>query len=192
MVSHVISRCRERGARPGLTISLALPHLGGHRLMSDGQRVLDAIRRLVRHLRLADRAAQSELGLSSAQLFVLSELAKTPAISLGELAERTHTDQSSVSAVVARLVDAGLVERERANEDARRLELSLTRAGRALLQKAPAVMQERILQATRRLPAAEQKRFADTFTRLLDDIGAEVKPPMLFEDEKTPARKKKA
>ena len=159
--------------------------------MSDSQRVLDAVRRLVRHLRLADRSAQSALGLSSAQLFVLSELGKTPAISLGELAERTHTDQSSVSVVVTRLVESGLVQRERAGEDARRLELSLTRAGRAALQKAPAVTQERILQAIERLPAAEQKRFADTFSRLLDDIGAEGKPPMLFEDEKPASRKKK-
>ncbi len=159
--------------------------------MNDSQRVLDAIRRLVRHLRIADRAAQTDLGLSAAQLFVLSELGKTPAISLGELADRTHTDQSSVSVVVARLVDAGLVQRERAGEDARRLELSLTRAGRGVVQKAPAVMQEKIVQAVERMSSAEQKRFADSFSRLLDEIGAEEKPPMLFEDEKPKPRKRK-
>src|SRR5436190_9762776 len=126
--------------------------------VTDGQRILDSIRRLVRLLRLSDRAAQSRVGLSAAQLFVLSELGKTPAISLGELAERTRTDQSSVSVVVTRLVEAGLVQRDRASEDARRLELSLTRAGRAVLKKAPAVMQERILQAVERLSAADQKR----------------------------------
>ena len=159
--------------------------------MTDSQRVLDAIRRLVRHLRVADRAAQSELGLSSAQLFVLSEIGKTPAISLGELADRTHTDQSSVSVVVARLVDAGLVQRDRAGEDARRLELSLTRAGRSVVQRAPTVMQEKIVQAVDEMPATEQKRFADSFNRLLDDIGAEATSPMLFEDEKPKPRKKK-
>jgi DNA-binding MarR family transcriptional regulator len=159
--------------------------------MTDSQRVLDAIRRLVRHLRVADRAVQSELGLSSAQLFVLAELGKTPAISLGELADRTHTDQSSVSVVVARLVDAGYVQRDRAGEDARRLELSLTRSGRGVLQRAPAVMQEKIVDAVDRMPATEQKRFADSFNRLLDEIGAEGKPPMLFEDEKPKPRKKK-
>jgi DNA-binding MarR family transcriptional regulator len=160
--------------------------------MTDSQRVLDAVRRLVRHLRVADRASQSELGLSSAQLFVLSELGKTPAISLGELADRTHTDQSSVSVVVARLVDAGLVERERAGEDARRLELSLSRAGRGVVQRSPAVMQEKIVQAVEKMPAAEQKRFADSFSRLLDEIGAEGRPPMLFEDERPKSRKKKS
>ena len=159
--------------------------------MTDSQRVLDAIRRLVRHLHVADRAAQNELGLSSAQLFVLSELGKTPAISLSELAERTHTDQSSVSVVVTRLVDVGLVQRERAGEDARRLELSLTRAGRAALKRAPVITQERIVQAIKRLPAAEQKRFADTYTHFVDEIGAEGKPPMLFEEKKSKSKKKK-
>src|SRR5881296_2175368 len=79
--------------------------------MTDSQRILDSIRRLVRLLRLADRAAQNELGLSGAQLFVLQELGKTPSLSLNELAERTRTDQSSVS----------VVERDRALVGARAL-----------------------------------------------------------------------
>jgi DNA-binding MarR family transcriptional regulator len=160
--------------------------------MNDTERILDAVRRLVRQLRLSDREAQQRVGLSAAQLFVLHELGKTPAISLGELAERTYTDQSSVSTVVARLVDAGLVQRDRAGEDARRLELSLTRAGRTALQKAPPIAQERILNAVEELPAAERKRFADTFARILDALGADSgRPPMLFEDDAQSSRRKK-
>src|ERR1700730_535689 len=75
--------------------------------VTDSQRILDSIRRLVRLLRLSDRVAQRELGLSAAQLFVLQELGKTPALSLSEVAERTRTDQSSVSVVVTRLVGSG-------------------------------------------------------------------------------------
>ena len=70
--------------------------------MDETQRILDAIRRLVRLLRISDRAAQGRVGLSAAQLFVLHELGKTPSLSLGELAARTRTDQSSVSTVVTR------------------------------------------------------------------------------------------
>src|SRR4051812_32053043 len=105
------------------------------RNMSDTARILDAVRRLVRHLRLADRAAQSELGISGAQLFVLNELGRTPSLSLNDLASRTRTDQSSVSVVVSRLVDAGLLTRDRDPRDARRLVLNLTKSGRALLQR---------------------------------------------------------
>jgi DNA-binding MarR family transcriptional regulator len=154
---------------------------------TDSARVLDAIRRLVRHLRLADRAAQSELGISGAQLFVLVELGKTGSLSLNDLAERTRTDQSSVSVVVSRLVDAGLVTRERDARDARRLVLNLTKNGRAMLQRAPSVAQETILSVVERIPPTERKRFADSITALVEALGAEPGPaPMLFEDDERP------
>lgn len=151
--------------------------------LTDSQRILDSIRRLVRLLRLTDRAAQSELGLSGAQLFVLHELGKTPALSLSELAERTRTDQSSVSVVVTRLVEGGYVMRDRDKRDARRLVLTLTRTGRALAEKSPPVAQEHIIEVLDRMPAAERRRFADTFTRLIEEMGeARGVPPMMFED----------
>ncbi len=151
--------------------------------MTDSQRILDAIRRLVRLLRLTDRAAQSELGLSGAQLFVLHELGKTPSLSLSELAERTRTDQSSVSVVVTRLVDGGYVTRDRDKRDARRLVLNLSKSGRTVADKSPPVAQERIVEALERIPAAERRRFADTFTKMIEDMGeARGVPPMFFED----------
>jgi DNA-binding MarR family transcriptional regulator len=152
--------------------------------MSDSQRILDSIRRLVRMLRVSDRQAQAELGVSGAQLFVLTELGKTPALSLNDLAARTLTDQSSVSVVVTRLVEAGLVTRDRDDRDARRLVLNLTRSGRALLQKAPPVAQERLFAVFDRLPDDERKRFADTFEEIVENLGGNEGPaPMLFEED---------
>jgi DNA-binding MarR family transcriptional regulator len=152
--------------------------------MSDSQRILDSIRRLVRILRVSDRHAQADLGISGAQLFVLRELGKTPALSLGDLAARTRTDQSSVSVVVTRLVDAGLVTRDRDERDARRLVLHLTRSGRSLLQRATPVAQEKLLTAFDRISAEERRRFADTFEEIINSVGAEDGPaPMLFEEE---------
>ncbi len=159
--------------------------------MSDSARILDAIRRLVRHLRLADRAAQSDLGISGAQLFVLTELGKTPSLSLNDLAARTRTDQSSVSVVVSRLVDAGMISRDRDPRDARRLILNLTKKGSTLLLRAPAVAQEQMLAAIDALSPADRKRFADVFTSLVDALPAEPGPaPMLFEEEEQPRGKR--
>ena len=153
--------------------------------MTDSRRILDSVRRLVRVLRLSDRTAQASVGLSAAQLFVLAELGKTPELSVTELADRTRTHQSSVSVVVSRLVDAGFVARERDAADARRLMLTLTRNGRAALQKSPEIAQERLIAVVDALPAAERKRFADTFETILSDLGeSDGVPPMLFEDEK--------
>jgi len=152
--------------------------------MSDSQRILDSIRRLVRMLRVSDRQAQTELGVSGAQLFVLTELGKTPAQSLNDLATRTLTDQSSVSVVVTRLVQAGFVTRDRDARDARRLVLNLTRSGRALLQKAPPVPQQRLLAVLDRLSDDERKKFADTFEEFVENVGGDEGPaPMFFEDD---------
>src|SRR5205085_9821928 len=149
--------------------------------MTDSQRILDSIRRLVRILRVSDRQAQADLGVSGAQLFVLTELAKTPSLSLNDLAMRTLTDQSSVSVVVTRLVEAGLVARDRDPRDARRLVLNLTRQGRTLLQKAPPVAQEQLIEIADRMPPAERHRFAQTFEWILTELGAEQgAAPMLF------------
>src|SRR6476659_6449077 len=126
--------------------------------MSDSQRILDSFRRVVRFFRINDRASQSQVGLSGAQLFVLQELGRTPSLSLSEVAQRTFTDQSSVSVVVTRLVDAGFVIRDRDISDARRLVLNLTPNGKAVLKRAPAAPQERVIEAIEKLPAADRKR----------------------------------
>lgn len=152
--------------------------------MTDSQRILDSIRRLVRLLRLTDRAMQSEVGLSGAQLFVLHELEKATAMSLSELAEKTRTDQSSVSVVVSRLVEGGYIMRERDRRDARRLVLTLTKTGRSVAEESPPVAQERILEILERMQPAERRRFADLFGRMIEELGAaRGAAPMLFEEE---------
>ena len=79
----------------------------------DVRAVLDGVRRIVQNLRESSRWAEKNLGMSGAQLFVLQKLAESPAQSLNALAALTHTHQSSVSTVVNRLVQRGLVTRTR-------------------------------------------------------------------------------
>lgn len=138
--------------------------------MTDSQRILDSVRRLVRYLRIHDRAAQSQVGLSGAQLFVMRELGRTPSLSLSQLAQRTLTDQSSVSVVVTRLVDAGLVSRDRDTHDARRLVLNLTKTGRAVLLRAPSPPQERLIEVIEEFSASDRKRLASLFARIIDEL----------------------
>src|SRR5690348_4042205 len=113
----------------------------------DVRSILDSIRRIVRTLRVASRASEKEVGLTGAQQFVLHHLAEATSLSVNDLADRTRTHQSSVSVVVQRLVDRGLVARERSGLDARRVELTLTPAARALLKKSPGAAQERLIEA---------------------------------------------
>jgi DNA-binding MarR family transcriptional regulator len=144
--------------------------------------VLDAVRRLVRALRVSAREAERRSGLSMAQLFVLRQLAESPALSIRDLAERTLTDPSSVSVVVSRAVGAGLVVRERDPRDARRARLVLTRRGRSRLARAPRAGQESLLQGLDGLSSASRR----TLGRLLGDVvrhmGNSAHPPRLLFD----------
>ena len=113
---------------------------------SDLTTALDAVRRIVRVLRESSARTERQLGIGGAQLFVLHQLASAPAGSINELAERTYTHQSSVSVVVRRLVEQGLVARRPAADDARRRELRLTAAGRRRVERAPLPAQVRLIQ----------------------------------------------
>lgn len=144
--------------------------------------VLDSIRRIVRALRESSRKTERSMGLGAAQLFVLQRLAGAPPLSINELADRTLTHQSSVSVVVSRLVRSGLVARTRAAADGRRVEITLTPAGRALLERAPALAQDRLIGALGLLGVAARKDLASHLGRLVEAMALPPHhPPMFFE-----------
>lgn len=149
----------------------------------DTQAVLDAIRRIVHGLREASRWAERHVGLSGAQLFVLQTLAEAPAISVNELAARTHTHQSSVSTVVSRLVQRGLVKRVRSSADARSVALSLSAQGRRVAARAPDVPQERLIRGVNALTPIRRRQLAASLTTLAAAVHAAPQvPAMFFED----------
>jgi DNA-binding MarR family transcriptional regulator len=153
------------------------------------RRVLDAFRRIVQSLRESSREAEA-LGLTGAQLFVLHSLEDSPGLCLNDLAERTRTHQSSVSVVATRLVEQGLVERNRAADDGRRVELRLSAEGMRRIQSAPRTAQERLLDAVEALPQATRVRLASVLEALVHelDLGGEH-PEMFFQDSARRERK---
>jgi DNA-binding MarR family transcriptional regulator len=132
--------------------------------------ILDALRSIVRELRLASREAEQRVGVHGAQLHALRQLADSPTTSLTELADRTHTDISSVSVVVSRLVEQGLVARKSADDDRRRLSLGLTARGRALLRRAPETGSSRLLHAAAHLSDREVHSLASSLAKLVDGL----------------------
>jgi DNA-binding MarR family transcriptional regulator len=143
---------------------------------------MDALRRLVQVLRVSAREAEKRAGVSAAQLFVLSKLAEAGSgpLSINELAERTLTHQSSVSVVVSKLVEGGLIERVPSARDRRRRDLSLTAAGRAVMRKAPVTAQDRIIDGLHRLPIARRRQLAGLLAEWVDHVGAENTRPVMF------------
>jgi DNA-binding MarR family transcriptional regulator len=148
------------------------------------ERSMNAIRSVVRALRINTRAIESKMGMSLAQLFVLQQLSERSANSLNELAERTATHQSSVSVVVRRLVESGYVSRTTAALDRRRLEIEVTPKGRELLLGAPVTVQTELVNALRGMSDHNQALLAELLEQWLRAAKVDIAtPPMLGEEE---------
>ncbi|MGH7512289.1 MAG: MarR family winged helix-turn-helix transcriptional regulator [Gemmatimonadales bacterium] len=146
-------------------------------------RAVDAFRRIVRAVRLSACRAERGLGLSGAQLFVLQQLGASSVRSLNELAERTRTHQSSVSVVVRRLVERGLVTRTRPADDTRRVALGLSKAGRALLRRFPPVAQIQLIRAIAGLSPSQRRALASTLELVVRRMGLAASPAsMMYTD----------
>jgi DNA-binding MarR family transcriptional regulator len=153
----------------------------------DSFAVVDALRRLVRELRESARIAQGRAQITGAQLFVLRAIVGRPGLSINELAEATMTHQSSVSVVVSRLVERGLVSRAPAPDDRRRMVVTATARGRAAHKAAPAVVQEKLVDAVREMAPAQRRALAEGLVALVKVLGvAGGEPSMFFEDEGEP------
>jgi DNA-binding MarR family transcriptional regulator len=147
--------------------------------------VFNSLRRLVHALHTASRENERRLGLTGAQLFVLTQLSATPSLSINALAERTMTHQSTVSVVVRRLVRRKLVKKVRAADDARRVELTLTSTGAALLRKAPEAIQTRLARAIEELGLADRRALGRGLGELLRELGADEDPVEMFFETST-------
>jgi DNA-binding MarR family transcriptional regulator len=156
------------------------------RVASDRKTVaasVESIRRVLRALRIAARDTLATAGVSAAQLFVLSALVDGEEASLSDLAQRTMTDRTSVTAVVDRLVQGGLVIKGTSEEDRRRASIRITPKGRTVLRGAPRPPTALLVEALERLEPAELKRLERGLRALTRAMGVDGDPAeMMFED----------
>jgi DNA-binding MarR family transcriptional regulator len=112
-------------------------------------------------------------GLSRTAAATLSRLATSGAARLTDLASAEGVTQPSMSSLVARLVDQGLVLRAADPHDARAVQLSLTPAGEALVEQRRAERTRRLENALAELPPDDVARIAGAvpaLTRLADAL----------------------
>jgi len=76
------------------------------------------------------------LGLTYPQYLVMLVLWETDGLSVGQIGQRLSLDSGTLTPLLKRLSQQGLVERRRASDDERRVDLLLTPAGRSLRDQA--------------------------------------------------------
>jgi DNA-binding MarR family transcriptional regulator len=146
-------------------------------------RAMDNLRRIVRAISASARSVSSR-GLSGAQLFVLRQIAAAPSLSLRELADRTLTGQSTVSEVVTRLVDRGLVTRSASTSDGRRAELTLTASGHQAIADTAPTAQERLAAALAEMPRERRLALVEALDDWVEAAGLADMPAGMFFDGK--------
>jgi DNA-binding MarR family transcriptional regulator len=148
---------------------------------SSRARALDLLRTLVAALSRSARSVEAHTGVTNAQLFILQQLVPGP-LGVNALAGRAHTQQSTVSIVVSRLVHAGFAAKLRSRADRRQVVVSITPAGRRLLRNAPLPPTARLLRAMDALRAPEAQALAAGLAALARAFGAPTHhPTLLFE-----------
>jgi DNA-binding MarR family transcriptional regulator len=160
--------------------------VNGRRISAERKAVsasVDSIRRVLRALRIAARDTLATAGVSAAQLFVLNALVDGEEASLSDLAQRTMTDRTSVTAVVDRLVQGGLVITETSEEDRRRASIRITPKGRTVLRGAPRPPTALLVEALERVEPGELKSLERGLRALTRAMGVDGEPAeMMFED----------
>jgi DNA-binding MarR family transcriptional regulator len=95
-----------------------------------------------RELERVMNEALRPLGLTAAQADAIAVIGQAGPLALKDLGELLIAEAGHPSRLVDRLVEAGLVERRAAGSDRRRVELSLTAAGRRIEKRVLAVREQ--------------------------------------------------
>lgn len=109
-----------------------------------------------------------KLGITYPQYLVLNALGEEDGRSIGAIAQRLALESSTVTPLVKRMEDAGLLDRRRARDNERVVQVWMTANGRELLQKCGCLNQ----MLGRRL--GEFKPDLETQNRQLQDLLEEL------------------
>jgi DNA-binding MarR family transcriptional regulator len=151
---------------------------------TDTVAIVHGLRRIVKALHTYSQEVRSRYGLTAPQLWALKTLLRDDRLPAGQLARALAVNQSSISALVDRLVARGLVRRIRRRSDRRFVELALTPRGRSLAAEAPDAAQGRLLHALEGMPAARVhtiRRVVDQILEAMEATGVEAR--FFFSDE---------
>lgn len=83
-----------------------------------------------------------EIGLTYTQYIVMMVLWEDKQLSVSGLGERLHLDSGTLTPLLKRLAEKGLIRRERSKQDERQVDISLTEEGEDLKQKAIGIPQQ--------------------------------------------------
>lgn len=124
---------------------------------------------------------EEQCGISGAQVWAVWEISRTPGMRVSELAAALSVHQSTVSNLLDKIEEKGLIRKERTKGDQRVVRLYLTEQGDEMVKLAPQPMTGILPDALRKMPYKTLCNFAKEMdllisTMALKDESAAIRP----------------
>jgi MarR family 2-MHQ and catechol resistance regulon transcriptional repressor len=131
------------------------------------KRYLRSIRLLAECMQLFEKSSSQRvraLGFTESQFDIIATLGNTAGMSCKELGEKTLITKGTLTGVLDRLEQKGLLQRERDEQDKRHFSVKLTAAGDDVFQ---AIFPEVVQQGRQQFDAYTEQDFVDLETQLI-------------------------
>ena len=140
--------------------------------ISQQQAVTKQLRIIFKSIQAHSKTVEKACGLSSAQLWMLYEVAETYGIKVSQLASVLSIHPSTCSNMLDKLEDKNLIFRDRSKTDQRSVHLFVTDKGKQLLKKAPVPPQGQLSEALAHLSQEQLKNLQSGLKALNNSLMA--------------------
>lgn len=137
------------------------------------QRIVAAIRQIVRAVDLHSRRIVEACGLTGPQLATLAVVERLGPTTPTAIARAVHLSQGTVTGILQRLERQSLTRRTPGDRDRRTVVIEVTDEGRAVLAGAPSLLQDQFRSELSSLEQWERMQILATLQRVATLMGAE-------------------
>ena len=137
--------------------------------------ILRALRRIIRKISEHSRQLSRDAGLTVPQLLCLRAIGDADPqaeVTVASVSAAVQLSPATVSRILDRMENSGLIVRERRSDDRRKVGLSLTDAGRQKAENVPTPLQEQFSQRLQALPDHEQAQLLGTLQKIVEMMEA--------------------
>jgi DNA-binding MarR family transcriptional regulator len=128
--------------------------------------IIFAIRRMLQAKELYNKELKKKYQVSSSQLNCILALYEQGPLSPSQIAGHIMVNSSTVTGIIDRLENKGLVERKRISYDRRVITVELTKTGKHLAENAPPPIQQRVLDGLKSMSRQDIEQIVRSLQRL--------------------------
>lgn len=131
-------------------------------------RILQSLRRIMRSVDIYSRKLTLEHGITAPQLICLLTVREMGPMTSTAISNEMHVSPSTLVGILDRLEAKGLVKRERATDDRRRVYITVTPGGVAVAESAPSPLQDRLVEGLAGLTDRELKTISGSLEKIVE------------------------